>query len=115
MLSVNEDQEEDSSTADDGDNLLLEIQSHLREYKKEKRLPLHEDPLMWWNRNAHKYPHILPIVRQYLSAPPSSVASEQLFSGAGLIYEEHRNRLKGEKAAKLLFIKYNLPLFNFDY
>ncbi|GBP12719.1 Zinc finger BED domain-containing protein 1 [Eumeta japonica] len=94
MLSVNEDQEEDSSTADDGDNLLLKIQSHLREYKKEKRLPLHEDPLMWWNGNAHKYPHILPIVRQYLSAPPSSVASEQLFSGAGLIYEEHRNRLK---------------------
>ncbi|KAF9411122.1 hypothetical protein HW555_009984 [Spodoptera exigua] len=45
MLSVNEDQE-DSSTADDGDNLLLKIQSHLREYKKEKRLPLHEDPLM---------------------------------------------------------------------
>ncbi|CAH0730570.1 unnamed protein product, partial [Brenthis ino] len=115
MLSVNEDQEEDSSTADDGDNLLLKIQSHLREYKKEKRLPLHEDPLMWWNGNAHKYNNILPIVRQYLSAPPSSVASEQLFSGAGLIYEEHRNRLKGEKAAKLLFIKYNLPLFNFDY
>lgn len=47
MLSVNEDQEEDSSTADDGDNLLLKIQSRLREYKKEKRLPLHEDPLMW--------------------------------------------------------------------
>ncbi|GBP06406.1 Zinc finger BED domain-containing protein 4 [Eumeta japonica] len=96
MLSVNEDQEEDSSTADDGNNLLLKIQSHLREYKKEKRLPLYEDPLMWWNGNAHKYPHILPIVRQYLSAPPSSVASEQLFSGAGLIYEEHRNRLKDD-------------------
>nr|CAI5864400.1 unnamed protein product [Callosobruchus analis] len=90
-LNVNEDQEEDFSTAED--NLLLKIQSHLREYKKEKRLPLHEDPLMWWNGNVHKYLHILPIVRQYLSAPPSSVASEQLFSGAGLIYEEHRNRL----------------------
>lgn len=115
MLSVNEDQNENSSTTDDGDNLYLEIQSHVREYKKEKRLPLNEDPLMWWKVNAHKYPHLLPIVRQYLSAPPSSVASEQLFSAAGLIYEEHRNRLKGEKAAKLLFIKYNLPLFNFEY
>ncbi|RVE50842.1 hypothetical protein evm_004409 [Chilo suppressalis] len=115
MLSVNEDQEENSSATDDGENLFLEIQSHLREYKKEKRLPLHEDPLMWWKVNANKYPHLLPIVRQYLSAPPSSVASEQLFSGAGLIYEEHRNRLKGLKAAKLLFIKYNLPLFNFEY
>lgn len=111
MLSVNDDQEEDSSTADDGDNLLLKIQSHLWEYKKEKTL--YEDPLMWWNGNAHKYPHIS--ISHYLSAPPSSVASKQLFSRASLIYEEHRNRLKGEKAAKLLFIKYILPLFNFDY
>ena len=54
-------------------------------------------------------------VRQYLSASPSSVASKQLFSGAGLIYEEQRNILKGVKAAILLFIKYNLPLFNFEY
>ncbi|KOB68218.1 DNA-directed RNA polymerase [Operophtera brumata] len=115
IWDLNEDPIEDSSTADDSENLLLlEIQSDLREYKKEKRLPLNEDPLVCWKGNAYKYPRLLPIVRLYLSAPPSSVASEQLFSGAGLIYEEHRNRLKGEKAEKLLFIKYNLPLFNFD-
>lgn len=100
MLCVNEDQE-DFTADDDGDNLHSKIQSHLREYKKEKRLPLHEDPLNWWSGNAHKYPLILPIVRQYLSAPPSNVASEQLFSGAGLIYDEHRNRLKGEKAGQV--------------
>ena len=42
---------------------------------------------------------------QYLSCPPSSVTSEQLFSGAGLIYDEKRNRLLTEKPEKLLFKK----------
>ncbi|GBP20164.1 Zinc finger BED domain-containing protein 4 [Eumeta japonica] len=111
MLSTNEDQEI-STTTNERDNLLLEIQSHFQEYKKEKRL--NEDPLVWWKLNSHKYRNLLPLVRQYLSVP-SSVASEQLFSEAGLIYVEHRKRLLGVKAAKLLFIKYNLPLLNFKY
>lgn len=50
----------------------------------------------------HKLYHfLLPIMRQYLSVP-SSVASEQLFSRAGVVCEEHSNRLQGGKASKLL-------------
>ncbi|KAL4718861.1 hypothetical protein ACJJTC_008075 [Scirpophaga incertulas] len=32
-----------------------------------------------------------------------------------IVYDPHRNRLLGDKAAKLLFLKYNLPLLNFNY
>jgi hypothetical protein len=115
LLNMNEDQLDPTTTDDNSDNLRLVLQSNILEYQKEKRLPLQQDPLKWWQSNGHKYHHIVPLLRQYLSAPPSSVASEQLFSGAGLVYEEHRNRLRGEKAAKLLFVKYNLPLINFEY
>jgi hypothetical protein len=115
LLNTNEDQLDPTTTDDNSDNLRLVLQSNILEYQKEKRLPLQQDPVKWWQSNGHKYHHIVPLVRQYLSAPPSSVASEQLFSGAGLVYEEHRNRLRGEKAAKLLFVKYNLPLINFEY
>ena len=38
-----------------------------------------------------------------------------LVSGAGEIYEPKRNRLSGENADMLLFLKYNLPLFDFKY
>lgn len=86
----------------------------INEYNKENRLQLNEDPLLWWRYNK-KYETFAPIVRAYLSAPSGSVPSEQLFSGAGLIYEPLRNRLEGDKAAKLLFIKYNLPLLNYQY
>jgi hypothetical protein len=115
LLNPNEDQLDPTTTDDNSDNLRLVLQSNILEYQKEKRLPLQQDPVKWWQSNGHKYHHIVPLVRQYLSAPPSSVASEQLFSGAGLVYEEHRNRLRGEKAAKLLFVKYNLPLINFEF
>ena len=51
---------------------------------------------------------IVDLARKYLSAPPASVSSEQLFSATGLTYEALRKRLMGENAAKLLFIKYQL-------
>ncbi|CAK1595137.1 unnamed protein product [Parnassius mnemosyne] len=83
--------------------------SLLNEYQREKRISISNDPLLWWKVNK-KFQSFNLIVRQYLSSPPNSVASEQLFSGAGLIYNPLRNRLDGDKAANLLFIKYNLFL-----
>lgn len=83
----------------------------INEYSREKRISMNEDPLLWWKLNT-KFKPLNLTARQYLSCPPSSVASEQLFSGAGLIYNPLRNRLEEDKAAKLLFIKYNLLLLD---
>ena len=68
----------------------------------------------WWKTKL-KYDKLSHLAQGYLSAPPASVPSEQLFSAVGLLYEPLRNHLMGEKAAKLLFIRYNLPLLKFDY
>ena len=40
--------------------------------------------------------------------------SEQLFSAAGQIYSDRRSNLLGENADKLLFLSYNIRLFNYD-
>ncbi|XP_033218096.1 zinc finger BED domain-containing protein 4-like [Belonocnema kinseyi] len=76
---------------------------------------LDENPLNWWKVNQSELKILSEIARRFLSSPPASVPSEQLFSGAGLIYDPLRKRLEPEKAAKLLFIKYNSPIFKFDY
>ena len=58
----------------------------------------------WW---AHRFPYLAKVAQQYLCAPPTSVASERLFSGAGDVYNDKRNRLAPEKAEMLLYIKNN--------
>ena len=87
----------------------------MKAYLKEKPASIDENPLKWWKTKL-KYDKLSDLARKYLSAPPaSSVPSEQLFSASGLIDKPLRNRLMGKKTAKLLFIKYNLPLLKFDY
>ena len=62
-----------------------------------------------------QYPLLAKAARRYLAAPPTTVASEWVFSRVGMIYEPKRKRLQGKKANKLLFCNTNLPLCNFTY
>ncbi|KAH0815081.1 hypothetical protein GEV33_007710 [Tenebrio molitor] len=113
LLNTNEDQLDPTTTDDNSDNLRLVLQSNILEYQKEKRLPLQQDPVKWWQSNGHKYHHIVPLVRQYLSAPPSSVASEQLFSGAGLARwsatnDEESRGFRGPSSPTLLGLRHGV-------
>lgn len=61
----------------------------------------------WWRDNTRRFPCLSSLARTYMCAPPTSVSSERLFSGAGLIYDDKRNRLAPEHAETLLMIKNN--------
>jgi len=74
-----------------------------------------ESPTEWWAANAAKYPLLAAEAKRYLSAPPTSVASERVFSAAGRIYTDKRNRLLPKRADMLLFLKHNLPAVNYKY
>ena len=63
----------------------------------------------------HTWPILALMSTKYLCAPPSTVASERLFSTAGNILTETRNRLSADKLEKLLFFNKNLTLLNFEY
>lgn len=77
--------------------------------------PRNENPLTWWKTHVLEYPNLKTLVLKYLSAPPSSVHSERLFSAGKLIYSDNRNRLSPQNAEILLFIMKNLLILNFDY
>ena len=68
--------------------------------------------LIWWATNKPRFPFLAKLAQRYLSAPPTSVPSKRLFSVAGDVYDEKRNRLSPERAETLLFIKsnYHLPV-----
>ena len=64
----------------------------------------------WWENNRSRFAILSQLALRYLTPPPTSVPSERLFSVAGDIYDEKRNRLSPEKAEILLFIKNNFHL-----
>lgn len=80
-------------------------------YSSFKRIGLTECPLKWWKENESNFPHLAKIAKKYLSAPPSSVFSERVFSLAGNIITERRSSLLSSKAEMLVFIKSNNKFF----
>ena len=73
------------------------------------------NPFEWWKQNSSRYPILSELARKYLSAPPTSVLSERLFSGVGQIYDDKRSCLKSEFVEDLLLIKYNFPTVGNSY
>ena len=55
------------------------------------------DPLKWWHDNERRSPFLRNMAKQFLSAPPTSVPSEQLFSGVGNLYSEQKEQIKSRR------------------
>ena len=72
-------------------------------------------PLSWWQIHKGELPHLSHIANKYLSAPPSSVESERLFSIGGQTYTTRRSRLLPETGEKLIKLCFNLKKFNSFY
>lgn len=80
----------------------------VRRYFEEPCIQRTNDPIEWWKGNAHCFPLLNKIARKYLSIPGFSVPSERLFSKAGQLVSERRNRLKPSNIDMLLFLNNNL-------
>lgn len=87
----------------------------LDNYLKEPNEPRHSSSLIYWKKYHTACPILSSLALKYLSSPSSTVASERLFSQAGNILTESRNRLSPDRLDMLLFLNRNLHLVNFDY
>ena len=88
------------------------FQAELDKYLAVPLIARSEDPILWWKKNVSSFLPLKKLVLKYLSSPPSSVASERLFSTAGNVCTDTRNRLLPENANRLVFIMKNKKLFN---
>ena len=68
----------------------------------------HIHPLTYWKEKKPLWPCLADLACKYLSIPPSSAASERLFSSAADVISQEQNRILPEKAEMLLFLKKNL-------
>lgn len=82
----------------------------LQTYVMEQTISRSDSPFQYWAVNQVRFPTLAATAAKFLCAPGTSVDSERLFSTASNIVDAKRNRLGGERAEMLIFLKKNLPL-----
>lgn len=71
--------------------------------------PRQSDPLQWWSDEGKKrFPVMFQLAAKYLSIPATSVPSERVFSTAGQVISDKRNRIGDENARMLTVLHGNL-------
>lgn len=85
-------------------------QVQIQTYLTEQTVPRSDSPFQYWGVNQIRFPTLAATAAKFLCAPCTSVDSERLFSAASNIVDAKRNRLGGERAEMLIFLKKNLPL-----
>ena len=80
-----------------------EVSTMVDAYLAEPLLSQHANVLDYWSKKALG-PFLSILARKYFTPPCTSVLSERLFSSAGNIVTDKRNRLAAEKVKMLLFL-----------
>ncbi|XP_046484440.1 zinc finger BED domain-containing protein 4-like [Neodiprion pinetum] len=76
----------------------------LKQYLTQPVIPRNEDPLKYWQLLKPSFPSLFQIAMKYFCVVGTSVPCERLFSEAGNIKTDDRNRLTGKNLDKLLFL-----------
>lgn len=126
QLNSNEDMESDSDKSDKGGETSFSLWTDHhklvhRNWKTNKseesvsdelsiylRTPvgrLNENPLEIWRDYRIQFPKLYKIAFKYLTIVGTSVPSERLFSHAAQVMNQQRNRLKGKRLNKILFLQ----------
>ena len=87
---------------------LERVVAEVNQYKSEESIDIDEKPLMWWKMRKCQYPLMSNLAKRYFCIPATSVRSEEIFSVAGNVLNEKRNRLLPENVDKLVFLHENL-------
>lgn len=62
------------------------------------------DPIVWWQRNCHRFPILAELAVKYLVCQGTSVPSERLFSNCGKLLSDIRSRITDDNAEMMIFL-----------
>jgi len=76
----------------------------LKQYLSQPVIHESADPIDYWKMSQHVFPKLYSVAIKYLSIVATSVPAKRLFSKAGNIKTNLRNRLTGKHLSSLLFL-----------
>ncbi|XP_037962432.1 E3 SUMO-protein ligase ZBED1 [Plutella xylostella] len=80
----------------------------LRQYMETPLFNRKKDPMEYWRDHERTFPELYKMAKKYLCIPATSVPSERLFSKAGYVLSERRNRLSSDKMNEIIFLNHNI-------
>lgn len=100
----------DAGVAVDNQLAVAIFESELKEYSSINSVPADGDVLLFWRSSSPRIASVKRFAAKYLCISATSVASESLFSTAGMILSDERNRITPERAERLTCIRANRTL-----
>lgn len=82
----------------------------IKQYLDLPLIPRNKNPFDFWETYRTVFPELFELATKYLCVPATSVPSERVFSKAGQITNERRNRLKGKNLDAIIFLNSNFSL-----
>lgn len=86
------------------DETTLSYHAELTTYLDGDLLKRDADPIEYWKTTSDVFPLLSKVALKFANVVSSSVPSERLFSGAGHVVNERRNRLTGDHVNMLVFL-----------
>ena len=107
MLSTRPTRESESEKAGIDSAPQRKVKEEFERYKDEPGIEPHRNLQVWWRQKKAEYPNVAILARKYLAIPATSVPCERVFSTAGNVMTEKRNRLDPHRASHLIFLHEN--------
>lgn len=84
-----------------------QVLEELSNFKSQKVLGLHEDPLKWWSDRLALFPVLPRLLRKYWCVAATRVGAERLFGSAANVVSAKRNRLAPAHVDEQVFLYEN--------
>lgn len=83
------------------------IQNEARRYLSMPDASMSTDVLEWWAMHQTTFPNLSVMAQQYLSVPATSASAERLFSIAGRVFSDLRQRMEDVQLEALMWARIN--------
>lgn len=111
-LTDSDDEQADPITLHD-EGIRAQVEKELKKFRRHEDLPVSPEdtsPLEWWKEHADDFPILSQLARIVLAVPGSQIECERVFSLAGLLTKNLRNKMCAERLDHMVFLGKNLDL-----